>query len=294
MIEAAAAAENLVENHTPSKTQIVFSITERGIKDIPLYFPLHNVIWQDLDKQIDSWSDFVNNRGRALTLKISFIFKEQTPQTSTSRSRRGATRRQFEEREVLLNDPDTTNEYDIWDRVVHIIECLGNCKVGPYCWPDPETQKRYPLDLSMIEDLVDYVTNGGRFETYDDMPPHLRKKIRGEERPTKRKRGECPPIQIINNMPGAEDLPVKRSKYTGPMDNAINKYRDWLCSKVADPDWRDDILTIAEFTYKGRFDLNTLCKEDVTYFVSKGVEQGLARQWVVRVDEWKEELEEED
>ncbi|KAJ6783483.1 hypothetical protein PWT90_03516 [Aphanocladium album] len=168
-----------------------------------------------------------------------------------------------------------------------------NSRIDPNCRPDTETQ-RYPITLNMVEDSVEYVTGGGISDMHYHTPPRLRRKVGGEERLTKRKEGDFPPTQIFNNMPDTEYLTVKRARYTGLLDEAIKQYRDWLCSKVADPNWRHDIFAIAGLTYKGRFDLNLLCKEDVDHFVSEGFERGLATLWVAHVDEWKEQLEGED
>lgn len=60
-------------------------------------------------------------------------------------------------------------------------------------------------------------------------------------------------------MPGAEGAPrPKKLKIAGHRDKAIQRYRDWHCSQVDDPDWKEVFHAIAELTSAARLSLDRL------------------------------------
>lgn len=294
LINKAVVSESLNETHVPSKTQVNFSITERGVGRIELYFQQHSVAWDKLDKQIKEWADLVSTRGRALVLKIFFIFKEATPIEEPNRApRRGgpATNRQFAKRTRLLNDPETASSYTTWEAVVSIFECPGQCNIGPYCWEDPEDKKRYPVDNTILEDLVEMVMNGLNFEKHEDMPTPLADRVRKGFKVAK-KRKDNSAIHITNVMPGGTSLPAKRAKIPGTYEGAIRSYRNRLVSHTNDAKRIRAIDSIAAFIDEQLFDLNDFAEKHIEFFTKK-FPLGLATQWVMGVDRWRKELTEE-
>jgi hypothetical protein len=287
-IDAIVQEKGLDRGYEPDETQITLSINARGEQDVPKRFTGHDVDWSEVDEQIESWSNLVS-RGRRLTIKVIFIFKETTQlaSTRTGRTGRNATETQLNERATLLQNSIT--EVPIWEQVYDLFECPGSgCEIGPYCWRNPETGIRHAVTTSILLKIVEYVEKGGKLKEHSDLPKHYRNEILNP--PTKRKQADGPQINITNVIPGSEATPpVKRIKIAGSRDNAISHYRDWHCEQVDDDNWKRDFYRIAELTFKARLTLNRLFEaqeDEMGFFISNKFPRGIAHQWVSMVDEW--------
>lgn len=76
-IDAIVKEKKLTDTHEPDETQIIVSINARGVEDITMRSPGLDIDWNGVNQQIDSWSDLVHD-GRKLTIRIAFIFKENS------------------------------------------------------------------------------------------------------------------------------------------------------------------------------------------------------------------------
>jgi hypothetical protein len=92
--------------------------------------------------------------------------------------------------------------------------------------------------------IVEYAEKGGRIKEHSDVPKHLQNEIMSPQ--SKRKQNDGPQIHITNVMPGSEGAPPpKKLKIAGHRDKAIERYRDWHCSQVDDPNWKTEFHAIA-------------------------------------------------
>ncbi|CAG2001625.1 unnamed protein product [Fusarium graminearum] len=295
-IDSIVREKKLNNTHEPDETQITFSITTRGVDKIPFRYTGLNVKWDEADEQIDNWSELVRDGGK-LVVQIAFIFKENNQSVSSGPGRRGqsATNGQLNERAAIHNHQDATDEPPIWEKVYDIFECPGaGCDIGPYCFHHQATGVRYPVATKTLTKLVEYAEKGGRLKEHSDVPKHLQNEIISP--PTKRKQSDGPQINITNVMPGSEGTPLpKKLRIAGPRDKAIERYRDWHCSQVDDPNWKKEFHAIAKLTLLARLPLNRLFEaqeEEIKFFVSQKIPRGIAHQWVGMVNECNELFEE--
>ncbi|KAL7922391.1 hypothetical protein ACQKWADRAFT_292346 [Trichoderma austrokoningii] len=230
--EAIVKEKKLTDTHEPDETQIIVSINARGVEDITLRSPGLDIDWTGVNQQIDSWSNLVDG-GRKLTIRITFIFKENSRLILARTDRRGrsATNAQLNDRAAIHNDQDATDEIPLWEQVYDLLECPGaGCDIGPYCWRNPATGIRHAVPTSILTKLVQYAERGGKIKEHSDVPKHYQKEILNP--PSKKKQVEGPQINITNVMPGAETAPSpKRLKIAGCRDKAIERYRDWHCKQ---------------------------------------------------------------
>ncbi|CAH0020023.1 unnamed protein product [Clonostachys rhizophaga] len=287
-IDAIVRGKGLGNNYEPDETQITMTINARGEDDVPKRYTGLNISWSQIDDQIESWSDLVH-KGRKLTVKIIFIYKETGQHIAAKRSGRSATAAQLSERASIQNREGSTDEVPIWERVYDLLECPGaGCDVGPYCWRNPDTGTRHAVATNILLKIVDYVEKGGKFNEHSDLPKHYRNEILNP--PTKRKQGDVPQINITNVIPGAESAPpAKRVKIEGHRDNAVRQYRDWHCSQVGDESWKKDFHAIADLTLRARLTLERIFEaqdEEIRFFISNKIPRGIAHQWVSMVDKW--------
>lgn len=110
-IEAIVKDKKLTDTHEPDETQIIVSINARGVEDIGL-----NIDWSGVNQQIDSWSSLVDGE-RKLTIRLTFIFKENSRLILARTDRRGrsAANAQLNERAAIHNDQDATDEIPLWE-----------------------------------------------------------------------------------------------------------------------------------------------------------------------------------
>ena len=88
-------------------------------------------------------------------------------------------------------------------------------------------------------------------------------------------------------MPSAKGAPPpKRLKIAGHWDKAIERYRDWHCSQVDDPNWKMEFLEIANHTLQERLSLNQLYEAqegETKFFIPQKILCGIVHQWVSMV-----------
>jgi hypothetical protein len=57
------------------------------------------------------------------------------------------------------------------------MRCPGSCPSGPYCWVDPHGKKHYRISGPLVESLVEYIEEGHKLESHDDVPEHIRQEL---------------------------------------------------------------------------------------------------------------------
>lgn len=153
---------------------------------------------------------------------------------------------------------DTSGQPLAWGRVHSLMRCLGNfCHLELYCWLDRSTNKRYKLWVRHLGCLADYVAEGNRLETHDDVLEWIRQQLYAKDQQysearNRASRGKGQLIHITNALPNpyASGLNVSSGPSTpspprlgwtigstnldipDPWDDAMQRYANWLGSKI--------------------------------------------------------------
>ncbi|KAK7937487.1 uncharacterized protein PG986_014355 [Apiospora aurea] len=315
--------ENVAEKKFPANrsfqvedTKIVVSVT--GKRKLKKRYDGLDIDWAVLEEQLRSWS-YLLARRKQLCINITFNYVETTPascpsqrQTTRSTTHRtgSATDLMFQE---LDGHVDSTGEPLPWRRVRSLMRCPGPpCLMGPYCWRDSETKKRYKLRTPHLLRLSEHIRAGHSLETHDDVPQDVRDMLYLEdqqkmERQSKPTQGQYPPITITNVIPGttvggsassgsshASSLaelgsakPRTNLNMPGLLDDAVQEYCNWLGSRVARVDLKLEYQKICDITLKEGLDLELVYEaQDATLYEQKGIKMGAARRFVRDIPEW--------
>jgi hypothetical protein len=116
----------------------------------------------------------------------------------------------LDRRAVQLNAEASSRQPSIWVNVYRIMRCPGHpCRLGPYCWIDPDGKKHYKLFRPHLENLVEYVEQGHMLQSHDDVPQDIREQLYAEAQQSLERRQKAtststanfPPINITNVLP---------------------------------------------------------------------------------------------
>nr|XP_036584351.1 uncharacterized protein CTRU02_05426 [Colletotrichum truncatum]KAF6793869.1 hypothetical protein CTRU02_05426 [Colletotrichum truncatum] len=89
-------------------------------------------------------------------------------------------------------------------------------------------------------------------------------------------------------QPGQLNLPTPL-EISGLQDVAIEKYCDWLCSRVQRQNFKNQYRKAAELALDHCLDLEGLHdKQDVEFFTSNGIQLGAARCFITSIRKWAE------
>jgi hypothetical protein len=70
----------------------------------------------------------------------------------------------------------------VWRDVYALFRCPGPpCDLGPYCWRDPISRKRYKLRTSHVKTCIDFLEQGKTLQSHGDVPEYIRKQLVAEE-----------------------------------------------------------------------------------------------------------------
>ncbi|KAK3945965.1 hypothetical protein QBC46DRAFT_424888 [Diplogelasinospora grovesii] len=299
--------EDLFKKNTPRKkcykpheTNIVVSTQERSERDLSMRFDEWNIVWDDIEDQLRAWSHFFR-AGKKLTIDISLVCVEEDQVTAMSTQSAAGTAAQHVERDNILE------RNTLWNGVYTLMRCPGHpCKnQGGHCWRDPDSKKHFFLDGKVLTKLVRYAEDGNTLNTHKDVPEFIREVIYAKEQATserklKRKGSPCesgPPIKIVNVLPPGQAspgvAPMRRPANFStpkPRDKAIQSYCDWHCKQIDDQEWKQGFQKACTITLKEGFDLRHVYQDqDVKFFVTNGVKQGIARSFVDDIEAWVKE-----
>src|ERR1700737_2399900 len=114
-------------------------------------------------------------------------------------------------RDVQLDAEEASSgRPSIFVNVYRLIRCPGHlCRLGPYCWVDPNSKKHYKLFRPHLENLIDYVEQGYTLQSYNDVPYNIHQQLYNEAEQSLERRKKTaststvslPPINITNVLP---------------------------------------------------------------------------------------------
>jgi hypothetical protein len=148
-------------------TTVVVLVAARSERDLLLRYDDTSIEWAVIEKQLIAWSELFR-AGKKLRLNISFNYVETSRSTTTSLQRveRGGhsstTQQMLAGRDVQLDAEEASSgRPSIFVNVYRLMRCPGHpCRLGPYCWVDPDGKKHYKLFRPHLENLVEYVEQG--------------------------------------------------------------------------------------------------------------------------------------
>ena len=125
------------------------------------------------------------------------------------------------DRATQLDAEEETSGYpSVWREIYALFRCPGSlCDIGPYCWQDPNSKKRYKLRILHLKGIIDWVERGHLVESHDDVPDNIREQLVTEEQQRLKRQPDVPanaptpfpPINITNvsrPLPTSHLLPV--------------------------------------------------------------------------------------
>ncbi|KAK8093089.1 uncharacterized protein PG998_014490 [Apiospora kogelbergensis] len=284
--------ENVVKKKLPANRsfqvediRMVESVT--GKRKLKKRYDGLDINWATLEKQLRSWS-YLLARRKQLCITISFNYTETTPEAGPSQqTTRPRTYRNGSSTNLMLHEldghVDSSGEPLPWRRVRTLMRCPGApCLLGPYCWRDSETKKRYKLRAPHLRRLAEYMQDGNALETHDDVPQDMRDLLYVEdqqkmERQSKPIQGKCPPINITNVLPGttvggpsssagSSSKTLTNFKIPGPLDESVQEYCNWLGSRVTRMDLKLEYQKICDITLEEGLDLELVYEaQDATF-----------------------------
>jgi len=196
-------------------TTVVVSVLDRLERDLTKRFDDTNIDWVVIQKQLLAWGELFRV-GKKLRLILSFNYID-TSQLSTAslrgpnqRGRSFTTNQMLTERAAQLDAEESSGQPSIWAEVYNLMRCPGPpCDLGPYCWCDPDSKKRYKLNTHHLRSLIRYVEQGHELRTHSDVPKHIRDQLYAKEQQWHKRHQKAnsapaasfPPINITNVLP---------------------------------------------------------------------------------------------
>ncbi|KAL0929467.1 uncharacterized protein CTRU02_215633 [Colletotrichum truncatum] len=292
-------------------TSVRVSVQERSQRDFVKRFDELDIDWRMLERQLERWSQFFR-AGKNIRIDMSFNYME-TEESRTAAAPRGTKRgfasvsgERLAERDARINaEEQVLGRPSLWERLYSLFRCPGPpCNLGPLCWRDAVTKKHYKLYTHHLKSLLNFMEQGGSLQGHDDMPQNVREELCAEEQQRLERRGRSssstptsnntPPVTITNVIPaqaaqpGQLNLPTPL-EISGLQDVAIEKYCDWLCSRVQRQNFKNQYRKAAELALDHCLDLEGLHdKQDVEFFTSNGIQLGAARCFITSIRKWAE------
>ncbi|KXJ84980.1 hypothetical protein Micbo1qcDRAFT_169776, partial [Microdochium bolleyi] len=204
-------------SYRPDDTTVVVHVQDRSERDFVKRFDELDIEWSILEQQLLLWSNLFR-AGRRLRIEITFNYIQTsggagvTTKRGTKRGFASTSERMLAQRDMHLTaEEGSSGQPSICQQVYATFRCPGPpCHVGPYCWQDKDTKKRYRLKTHHFKALIEHVEQGGTLLDHDDVPSSLREQLFAEDQQRleeqQRKatsRASCPPISITNIMPNA-------------------------------------------------------------------------------------------
>ncbi|KAJ9493518.1 hypothetical protein H2202_011006 [Exophiala xenobiotica] len=294
------------------ETEVIVSVTGRTGRPLTRQFDDLRVEWSVVERQLTDWSELFQ-KGKKLFVKIRIRYVEVNalvstngPATKTTKVRGTATQCMLADRAAQIDAEEaTTGNPSAWRYVYALMRCPGPpCVKHSWCWHDTQTQKGYTLKGHHLRTLVRYVEDKNCLKSHDDIPDSLRQLIYAEEEQYMRRkrvdRGSVSfdrtPIQITNVLPPQSSTEsetmqrpeTKRLDIAGLHDVNVQKYCDWLKSRMQEESRKKEYQKAADFLLKKSFDLDLVYEDqNPTFLIEQGgVEEGIARRFVKDIPLW--------
>jgi hypothetical protein len=307
-------------------TNIIVSVDERGYKNKKLIkrFDKLKIEWYVIETQLSKWAESLS--GRELLVHITINYNGSNNQVSANHrgrvNKRGAssaTRRMLAERDAqICAEEDSLGAPSPWKDVYNLMRCPGPpCRLGPHCWRDPKDKLHHKLTPNRLKDMVQYVEQGGKILSHEDVPDFIRKDILEAEeqrqnhpKPSHHRAASHPPINITNILPthsssvthqmasdsASNSAPPTRSSSTdrlnvhGFLDQAVTDYTEYKISQAVSDTWKDGFHRCGVIALQKGLDLDLLYREGHKVFDGHDIIEGLAKQYARDIKFWIEEF----
>jgi len=298
-------------------TTVVASVNDRSERDLTKRFNGTNIDWSVIEKQLVGWGEMFRS-GKKLRLNVSFKYEDSQPPSAAMKrgSKRGscATQRMLTDRATQLDaEEESSGHLSVWRDIYALFRCPGPpCDLGPYCWPDPVSKKRYKLQTRHLKALIDWVEQGNSVQSHHDVPKRIREQLVIEEQQRLERQPNVPanaptpfpPITITNVLPSSHQPSIAGSAESstqsvagrcdfGPLnipgyrDVAVQLYSEWQQSKVIREDLKADIVKACEAALDDGLDLEQVyADQGPDFFILKCVKRGVARRFIHDIPEW--------
>lgn len=295
-----------------NNTNVAVSVTDRKERDLNKQFDETDVDWSVVEKQLMAWSDLFAT-GKKLRVNVCIHYVENgvshgmaNPRARNTNTGRSATQHMLAERAAQLDaEEGATGQPSAWRIAYAETRCPGppNCDIGPYCWYDSTTRRRYKLKTHHLRALVRHIERRQSFQSHDDMPDDLRRQIYAEEEQSAQSRrlrsavvpNTLPPIQITNVLPNHGSLEPetqlppteKRIHIAGLRDVAVQDYCEYHQSQVHDESLKAEFQNAANLVLAEGLDLEQLYADrDPGFLIQQGVKRGPARRFMDDIEPW--------
>ncbi|KAH8901578.1 hypothetical protein GQ53DRAFT_800935 [Thozetella sp. PMI_491] len=271
------------KSYKTDDTNIVVFVRDRSERDLTKRFDDLDIEWPIVENQLQARSHLFR-AGRRLRIDMSFNYIETGARSGTT-TKRGTKRGFASISQQMLSQRDIVSK------------------------------KRYRLKTHHFKTLVEYIEQGGRLQSHDDMPEFFRQQLFAEEQryseEQQRKRVSTtsyPPINITNVMPtptpspealvmpSAAPTPAMQPvscvvpfplEIPGPRDVAVKEYCEWQGSQVEHPNIKEEFRKIYLVMMEYCLDLEQVYEDqDSEFFIQNGVKIGVARRFVRDIGKW--------
>lgn len=150
-------------------TKLVLSVTDRKTGQITKRFPKQDIDWPFVAKQLQEWSQFLND-GKKITITVTFYYKcVDTGKAGNGR----ATANQEAELEARTAG---LGRGACIRKAFTLMRCPGRpCTKGDHCWQFEG--KHHPLQPHHVRMLADHLQVGKVLNGHDDVPDNFRRLV---------------------------------------------------------------------------------------------------------------------
>ena len=162
-----------VQNVRAFETNVVASVTARGVHDFTNEFEELDINWREVSSQLTDWSGYFQD-GKQLRIKLTFHYRSVDQPANGAdiprRSGRGRppTQQMRQERNArILAEEETEGRAAIWTTAYRIMRCPTACPKGPHCFVDENDPEKthYKMYTDHFRQIIRLMLDKKKFES---------------------------------------------------------------------------------------------------------------------------------